>query len=182
MMKSCCFTGHRHIPPEALVALKIESDVTLRRLIAKGVQEFYCGGALGFDTLAAQSVLQLKKTFPFVRLHFILPCKSQTQYWSDADRQVYSYLLSHADSVQCLYEEYRKNCMYERNRELVKCADVCVCYLKEENSGTAFTVALAAKRNLKVIPLGLSEAEQQAFESTFLSPQILLEDFEFDIP
>jgi len=181
-MNSCCFTGHRHIPPEAVVALKIDLDVALRSLIAKGVYNFYCGGALGFDTLAAQAVLQLKKTSPFLQLHFILPCKSQTDFWSDADRQVYSYLLSHADSVQCLYEEYNKNCMYERNRELVKSADVCVCYLKERSGGTAFTLALAAKRNLKIIPLGLNEEEKALFESSFLSPQVLLEDFEFDIP
>ena len=180
-MNSCCFTGHRHISPQEGVALKIDLDVTLRSLIAKGVDTFYCGGALGFDTLAAQSVLQLKNTFPFIKLCFILPCKSQTAFWSDAQRQVYSYLLSHADEVQCLYDEYHKSCMYERNRELVKSADVCVCYLKEKNSGTAFTVALAAKRNLKIIPLGLNDDEKAAFESRFLSPQILLEDFEFDI-
>ena len=178
-MKSCCFTGHRHVPQEDTVGLKIELDVTLRRLISRGVSDFYCGGARGFDMMAAETVIHLKKTYPFIRLYFILPCKSQTAFWTERDKQRYSFVLSHADDVQCLYEEYNKKCMYERNKELVKSADVCVCYLTEPKSGTAFTVALAAKRNLKMIPLGLTEEQQEQFEKTFLSPQLDLESFEF---
>lgn len=161
--------------------LKIDLEVTLRTLIAKGVSQFYCGGALGFDTLAAETVLRLKRTYPYIKLNFILPCKSQTEFWSDADRQKYSFLLSHADDVQCLYDDYNKNCMYERNKELIKSADLCVCYLKEAKSGTAFTVALAAKMHRPVIPLGLEEAEKEAFATTFLSAQLDLESLEFDL-
>lgn len=179
-MKNCCFSGHRSIPPDELVNLKIELSVTLRTLIAKGVHDFYCGGARGFDLLAAEQVIYLKKTFPFLRLFFILPCKSQTEFWGDEDKQRYSFVLSHADDVQCLYENYNKRCMYERNKELVKAADVCVCYLKEEKSGTAFTVALAAKRHCLVLPLGLNEEERRHFEQRFLSSQIDLLSLEFE--
>ena len=178
-MKSCCFTGHRHIPAEDALSAKIELDVTIRRLIRAGVCHFYCGGARGFDTLAAEAVIHLKNTFPFIKLYLILPCKSQTEFWSERDKQRYSFILSHADDVQCLYETYHKRCMYERNKALVTSADVCVCYLKEPQSGTAFTVALAAKRKLKIIPLCLTEAESAAFEAAFLSPQLDLESFEF---
>lgn len=181
MFRSCCFTGHRHIPADMLVDLKIDLDVTLRTLIAKGVDAFYCGGARGFDLLAAEAVIHLKKIYPHIKLFFILPCKSQTEFWSDTDRQKYSFVLAGADDVQCLHDAYTKKCMYERNKELVKSADVCVCYLKEKKSGTAFTVALAAKKHLKIIPLGLTEKDLKLFEHTFLNPQLDLESLEFDI-
>lgn len=180
MLQNCCFTGHRNIPAGETVNVKIELDVCLRTLIAKGVHTFYCGGARGFDLLAAEAVVHLKKTYPFIKLCFILPCKTQTEFWQDADKQKYSFVLAHADDVQCLYETYTPRCMYERNKELVASADVCVCYLREIKSGTAFTVALAAKKHLQIIPLGLTEQEKEAFESTFLSPQLDLEYLEFE--
>lgn len=153
-MKNCCFTGHRHIPAAEQALLRMELDVCVRTLIAEGVQGFYCGGALGFDTIAAQTVLRLKQHFPWIRLYLILPCKAQTDFWTEQDRQQYSFILSHADDIQCLHEQYTPGCMHERNRELVKSADTCVYYCKKEKGGTAYTVAFAAKNNLRLIPLG----------------------------
>ena len=41
---------------------------------------FYgAGGALGFDTLAAQTVLDMKKEYPQLRLILVLPCEDQTR-------------------------------------------------------------------------------------------------------
>lgn len=57
--KTCCFTGHRAIPARALPALAEELEQTLRRLIGEGMRYFGAGGALGFDTLAAETVLRL---------------------------------------------------------------------------------------------------------------------------
>lgn len=176
MNNSCCFTGHRSIPYSELTDLKIELDSTVRSLISKGFTDFYVGGARGFDTLAAECVLHLKSFFPEIKLYLILPCKNQTELWTDSDRQRYSFILSHADDVQCLYEEYNKRCMFERNRELVKSADVCVCYLKEPKGGTQYTVSLAAKRGLKIIPLGLKEDEKSNFENLLNSNQLSFED------
>lgn len=180
-MKSCCFSGHRAIPPARLSLLKLELDVTLRRLIADGVSQFYCGAARGFDTLAAQAVLSLKKTYPFIRLHLLLPCRNQSDFWCEEDKAAFRALLQAADSVTCLQEYYTKSCMYERNKALVDAADCLVCYLTEKKSGTAYTVSLAVKQQKPVIALGLSESEKAAFEETFLSPQLAIFDDTFDV-
>ena len=177
-MKSCCFTGHRFVPEEEKTALRIELDVTVRRLIKEGVEEFYCGGARGFDTLAAETVLHLKKTYPFIQLNFILPCTDQTRFWGKADQQKYSYLLAHSDDVHCLYEGYRPHCMHERNRELVNASQTCVCYLKEQDGGTAYTVAYAAKNHKRIIPLGLNREQRERFENVYLSGQLDFMEFE----
>ena len=59
--KTCCFTGHRSLSHEE----KLKAAVRLRRVIEKqikaGVVFYGAGGALGFDTLAAQTVLDMKK-------------------------------------------------------------------------------------------------------------------------
>ena len=47
------------------------------------------GGALGFDTLAAQTVLEMKKEYPQLRLILVLPCENQTRGWHSEDIAVY---------------------------------------------------------------------------------------------
>ena len=58
--KTCCFTGHRSLSGEE----KLKAAVRLREIIAEqikaGVVFYGAGGARGFDTLAAQTVLDMK--------------------------------------------------------------------------------------------------------------------------
>ena len=53
--KTCCFTGHRKLPTEKLNKITDELEKTVIGLIADGYRFFGTGGALGFDTVAAQS-------------------------------------------------------------------------------------------------------------------------------
>lgn len=66
--KTCCFTGHRDIPRAVYSSLSRELDAVVRALIGKGVRFFGAGGALGFDTLAAETVLRLRQIYPQIRL------------------------------------------------------------------------------------------------------------------
>ena len=62
---SCAFTGHRVLEDKHLdKALKNE----IEGMIKQGVTTFYNGGAIGFDLLAAETVLKLKKKHRDVRL------------------------------------------------------------------------------------------------------------------
>lgn len=56
-MTSVCFTGHRKIDSSDMYALKSLLDSTICGLVKRGVTDFYCGGALGFDTMCAHMVL-----------------------------------------------------------------------------------------------------------------------------
>ena len=175
-MKKCCFSGHRTLPEKELPNLKIDLDVTLRGLIAEGVCEFFCGGARGFDLLAAENVLYLKKTYPFLKLHLILPCKEQEEFWSKEDKEQYYSVLALANSVEFLYEKYNNHCMFERNRALTDSADILLCYLTNDSGGTAYTVKLAAKKKMRIIPVGIGKDEKILFEENFLSGQTELEN------
>ena len=146
-----CFTGHRSIdPPRASLILPL-LDQILRSLIRLGATQFYAGGALGFDTIAAIAVLKLKKDFPDVRLNLILPCKNQTKMWNDKDRAIYDSILQAADSVEFVCENYTSYCMHERNRRLVDSSQICIAYCEHSGGGSAYTMSYALKKEKEVL-------------------------------
>lgn len=151
--KTVCFTGHRKIPAFHRVSIRHKLKKTLKALIADGYCYFGAGGALGFDTLAAQTVLELKKDFPQIRLILVLPCLSQADRWEEKDKLIYEDIKSKADKVVYTSQEYTRDCMFKRNRHLVDNSNVCVCYLTEHSGGTAYTVDYAQKKGLLVLNL-----------------------------
>ena len=151
--QTCCFTGHRDLPPESMDGLADKLERTLRKLIHGGVRYFGAGGALGFDTLAAQVVLRLRNEFPHIRLILVLPCLSQTRGWRESDVRVYEDIKEAADKVTYTSKEYTRGCMHKRNRYLVDWSGTCVCYLRRGTGGTAYTVGYARRNGLRVINL-----------------------------
>ena len=149
--KTVCFTGHRTIP--MLKKWKIEKKLkdTLETLIEEGYCYFGAGGALGFDTIAAQMVLNLKKKHPEIKLILVLPCKNQTRGWDEKDISVYESIMGQADKVVYTQEHYDRGCMFKRNRHLVDNSSVCVAYLTEDKGGTAYTVSYANQKGVRVI-------------------------------
>ena len=71
--KSVCFTGHRKIPAEQLNYITLNLKTLVIKLINDGFTDFYAGGALGFDALAAQTVLMLREYYPNIKLILVLP-------------------------------------------------------------------------------------------------------------
>ena len=147
---TCCFTGHRNLPDEReQISQKLEQ--TIIRLIQTGIHQFMAGGALGFDTLAAQTVLKLREKFPHIKLILILPCLTQTRSWPEDDVTVYDDIKAAADEVIYTSQQYTRGCMHKRNRYLVDHSSVCICYLTESKGGTAYTVKYARKSGISVI-------------------------------
>lgn len=149
--RTVCFTGHRKIPPKqkATIARRLKNEII--KLVEKNYRYFGAGGALGFDTLAAQTVLELKTEHPDVKLILVLPCLSQTRGWSARDIEIYEEIRSKADQVIYTSQEYTRGCMHKRNRHLVDNSSVCICYLTESTGGTAYTVNYAKERGLMTI-------------------------------
>lgn len=153
---TCCFTGHRRIPQGAAAGVRLQLRRQLARLAAdRGVGTFLAGGAVGFDTLAAQEVLRARgEHFPWLRLVLVLPCMGQEAAWSQRDAAIYRTLLRQADEVVYTAEAYYKGCMFRRNRYLVDHSAYCLCYLHDtERGGTAYTVKYARQQGLEVTNL-----------------------------
>jgi len=62
------FTGHRHLTAQDVERLDALLPQVLEEYYQQGKRVFLSGGALGFDTLAAQAVLALRKKHPAVQL------------------------------------------------------------------------------------------------------------------
>ena len=151
-MRACCFTGHRRLPePEPVLRQKLEA--ALLRLAAAHYEDFYCGGALGFDLLAGEAVLDTAARYALpLRLHMVLPCsrEAQTRAWPAPQRQRQQRLLDRAATVVTLSPYYYPGCMQARNRYLVDHSSYCLCCLTQASGGTAYTVQYAQKKGLPV--------------------------------
>lgn len=148
--KTVCFTGHRKIPPEDFKEISRRLETTLIQLIEKGYMYFGTGGALGFDTLAAQTVLKLKTAYPHIRLILVLPCENQAEHWKKEDKIIYEDIKARADKVVYTSKNYFKGCMHKRNRHLVDNSSICISYLTKETGGTSYTVNYAKEKKLTV--------------------------------
>ena len=149
--KTCCFSGHRVISQGQVQQIKKQLYTEIEKMIQGGVQYFGNGGALGFDTMAAQIIIELKKQHPAIRLIMVLPCRNQDINWKPADRQRFRDILAQADKIVYVSEKYYPGCMQKRNRYLVDNSAHCICYLQKNSGGTAYTVRYAQQLHLNII-------------------------------
>ncbi len=153
MEKICCFTGHREIyegDRETLYSALLDA---VEGLIAEGFCEFRSGGAIGFDTLAADAVLSLKQKYPQIKLYIYVPCLGQDKYYTPEQKKKYLSQINSADKILCMAEHYYRGCMQARNRALVDGADCCIAYLRKDSGGSAYTEKYAQSKNCRVIRL-----------------------------
>lgn len=150
---TCAFSGHRTLPTETLGAIRNLLDRAIAYAYEQGCREFYNGGAIGFDTEAAERVLLFRESHPDVRLIFLLPCKNQDERWSFSQKLRYKAILKRADEVRYINEVYTDGCMRERNAELVRVADMLVAYLSHTHSGAGQTVNMAKRKGIAVYNL-----------------------------
>lgn len=149
---TCCFTGHRIIALKDKEKLIIDLENTVEEVIQKGVKHFICGGALGFDTLAAQTVLKMKGKYD-IFLEIAVPCKDQDAKWNKKQQEEYQKILKSADKVTVLFEKYVTGCMHFRDAFMVDNSDILISYYRGRQGGTQYTFLYAESRGLKVIYL-----------------------------
>ena len=152
-IKRCCCTGHRRLPADHAAALPAHIDAALDALYRLGCRDFYTGGAIGFDTLAAQRVIRFRAGHPDVRLILMLPCRDQSRGWSAEDMTAYRDILAECDAYRYVSEEYDEHAMYRRNMEMVGVSDACIAYVTRSASGAGQTLRAAERAGLTVINL-----------------------------
>ena len=151
--KTCFLTGHRDIPRDQYPEILAKLEVAVERLIAEGVQYFGVGGALGFDMLAALTVLRARRQHPEVKLVLVLPCKDHDFGWPGEDRALFEQITSQVDKVVYTAEKYYSGCMYKRTRHMAEQSGYCICYLDRATGGTAYAVSYAKSVGVQIINL-----------------------------
>ena len=150
--KTCFFTGHRAIKADDVSTIKSRLNEEILKAINGGFANFISGGALGFDTLAAEQVILMREDYDVIRLIMYLPCSDQSKNWSEPERIRYDRILSLADEIYYISREaYKKGCMKKRNEAMAEASDMCIAFLKKSTSGTAQTVKMALEKGIDVI-------------------------------
>ncbi len=143
-IKSCVFTGHRSLG-EDLSPRDLKREI--KKAIERGVDIFYNGMAMGFDLLAAEKVIELKKKYPAVKLIACIPCYGQEKGFSAEDKLRYAAILKVADEQVCLSQSYYRGCMQVRDKYMAERADMMIAYCKKQTGGAAYTVKCFQKCN-----------------------------------
>jgi uncharacterized phage-like protein YoqJ len=85
-------------------------------LIEEGLEWVIIGGQLGIEIWAGETVVELKKEYPQLKLMIITPFLGQEEKWNEANQEVYQRLVSNADCVNSASKESYQGPWQFRNR------------------------------------------------------------------
>lgn len=150
---SCFFTGHRILGDYETRNRIYEILINeIERLInERGVDTFICGGAIGFDALAAKAVIYVKDKNPDIKLKLYIPCYNHFIKWSYKDKAVWRYIASYADKMIYITDgPYEDGCMKKRNCAMADDAHYCLAYCIKYGSGTGSTLRYAEMKGCEI--------------------------------
>ena len=105
----------------------------------------------GFDLSAAEIVLSLRETYPWVRLTMVCPWNGQADKWEAADRDRWQQVLEASDKVVFICDRFEKGANFRRNSFLVDNTSLLLaCYNGDPHSGTGQTIRYAHRRGIPV--------------------------------
>ncbi len=159
--RTCSFTGHR---PEKLPWGRDETSprcAELKRKLAdavetayeEGMRHFICGMARGCDFYFAEAVLDLRRRRPGVTLEAAVPCLSQSEGWSRADRERWRDLLARCDYETLIQEAYTPGCMQRRNRYMVDHSALMIAVYDGTAGGTRRTLEYALRQKVPFVDI-----------------------------
>ena len=160
---SCCFTGYRpqKFPFKLLKTepqyIQFENRLfsKISELINSGCYTFYSGMAMGFDIIAAENVLLLRKAMEDrpVRLVCAIPFLDQAERFPPDWKERYDTVLNLADSAILISDNYYPKCYFDRNRFMVDNSDFVLTWFDGNPGGTKNTIDYAKTKGRKVINL-----------------------------
>ena len=144
--RTVCFTGHRKMlsdRSELYNNLMAELNFCYR----KGFRYFIAGGAKGFDSFAAQRVIEFKETHQDVLLIIAVPFKNQAAKFDDKDKKLYDEILDKADFYIVLSEEFYDGCYLHRNDFMIAYSSHIIAYWDGKRiGGTSYTCRKALSK------------------------------------
>lgn len=138
---SVCFTGHRIIAPSKTESLKSQLHEIIENLYKEGHRSFYCGMAIGFDLLAAETLIGLKAKYNDIHLTACIPFIGQESRFSAIDQKRYQMALSSADTRIIISNFFSKQSYLLRNIYMLEHSSIVIAYfdINIKTGGTYFT-------------------------------------------
>ena len=158
--QTCCFTGHRNVPKKEIDQILNRLERFVYALVEKGVTSFCVGGAIGFDTIAAQHLFYLREIKGLeIKVSLICPFEGFINRWNQTQQNEFTTLLPHFDEVIYKEETGSRDAYLARNRELVDRSAYCIAYCTRNYGGTAYTVRYAAKSGVMVLNIADTDVD-----------------------
>ena len=161
--RTCCFTGHRpnkflwgynEDHPDCLEYKRKLKDIIVS-LYNEGINWFIVGGAVGFDTWAAESIIDLKKEHKDIILEVAIPCRTQDSLWPKKSKERYKNIIDNSQTLTIISHEYTNFCMQQRNDYMLKKSSVVVAgYMEGVKGGTYSTIKKARLLDKRIIVVG----------------------------
>ncbi len=161
IIKKACFSGYRpekfdfelNKNNESYKRLISRLGNTVRSLLENGCDVFYCGMAPGFDIIAAECVILLKKKNKNVRLICAIPYLNHEDFIQEEWHRRYQKVLQNSDEIVYIGTEYHISCFQARNRYMVDNTDCVICWYDGKAGGTRNTIKYAMNSGSYVINL-----------------------------
>jgi uncharacterized phage-like protein YoqJ len=153
--KTVAFTGHRRMNTD-ITLLKEELTQIIRQQYNNGYRAFITGGAVGFDLLAAEIVLELQQEFSDMQLLIAVPYAGHHIYFRNESMQRYTNIADKATTNIILSSYYYDGCFLRRNDYMLANCTLLIAYYdnsKHSDSGTGYTVRRAKANNIPIINL-----------------------------
>ncbi|MBD5094714.1 MAG: DUF1273 domain-containing protein [Subdoligranulum sp.] len=147
---TCCFTGHRELPIKSEEMIWNAVKTRLQPLIAQGVRYFGVGGALGFDMLIAEKLLELRENDPRLKMILVLPFRDYQSRWTSDQRARAARVEHRADKIVYCCASPSKSAFLVRDRHLVEYSAYCIGYCTRAAGGAAYTLRYAKAQGLTV--------------------------------
>ncbi|MBQ9968259.1 MAG: DUF1273 family protein [Oscillospiraceae bacterium] len=124
----------------------------MRKLIIEhGVRYFGVGGAIGYDTLAAKALFQIKeREFPHIKIILVYPFEQFTARWSPIQKAEYKKLFPKYDKCVCICKEPNREAYLSRDRHLIDNSAYCIAYCVRNFGGSAYTVKYAMQKGVQI--------------------------------
>ena len=155
---TCCFTGHRaqKLPwrfnekDRRCLDMIDELTIRLENAISFGYNTFMSGMALGFDMIAVETLLKLKKKHKDIKIIACVPWEAQDERWPEEQKKRYRTLLKKVDFIRCVNKTYTDECLHERNHYMIDNSGLCIALFNGLPGGTKKTIEYAERQGVKV--------------------------------
>lgn len=172
----CCFTGYRpqkfpfKLKAEDLAYKKFENALfeQVLKLAEENCRTFYCGMAMGFDIISAETVLAVKNAFSEpLKLICILPFEAQGDSFSHEWKKRFYTVLEQADEIKILNKEYHTGCYQQRNKFMVDNSDYVITWYDGKPGGTRNTIDYTLKSGRQVFNIYKNPVEDLGYQTEF---------------
>ncbi len=158
---TCCFTGPR--PPRLpaggneaspeIAALREQLFAAVKGAYDDGYRCFISGMAEGFDLLAAEAVIRLRRVHPDAELFAAFPCEASPKGHSPAVRRRIEHIMEEVSFSHFVSKEYIHGCELSRNVYMVENSSLLIAYYNGLSRGTAHCFRCAEERGLRIVNL-----------------------------